>query len=393
MRILTRYVLRGLFLQFLLSLAMLTGFFLLVGLANEAIDQGLGLAQIVLLVPYVLPDALRFAVPATILYAVCVTYGRLAGFNELVAIKSMGISPMTIIWPAIVLAFLLSLAAVWLNDVAVSWGRQGVQRVILDSFEEVVYGMLHSKKSYSNDSFSINVKSVEGRRLIYPTLTFTSSDDGPSVTITAQWAEIRSDADANELKIIFYDAEVDFGDGSVTWPDTYEHVVPLRKEDKEQGKGRPSEMAMRNIPATIRITRENIATTNQELATRAAFQMTAGGLDDLNDEEWKSSYKRLNKLDKNLARLHTEPHRRWASGFSCLCFVLVGVPWAIRLRNADYLTTFFVCFLPILVIYYPLLAYGLGQAKSGALPPYAVWLGNVILAAAGYWALRRVLKY
>ena len=68
------------------------------------------------------------------------------------------------------------------------------------------------------------------------------------------------------------------------------------------------------------------------------------------------------------------------------------MPWAIRLRNSDYLTSFFVCFLPILVLYYPLLAYGLGQAKSGNLPPYSVWLGNVILAIAGYWALRKVLK-
>ena len=392
MRVLTRYVLRGLCFQFLLALTILTAFFLLVGLANEAIDQGLGLAQVALLVPYVLPDALRFAVPATILYAVCVTYGRLAGFNELVAIKSMGISPMTIIWPAIVLAFLLSLAAVWLNDVAVSWGREGVQQVILESVEEVALGTLSNKGSYSNGTFSITVKRVEGRRLIYPIMTFKTSPDRPSITITAQWAELRSDSEANELKIVFYDAEVDFGDGSVTWPDTYEYVMPLRKEGSG-GQGRPSQMAMRNIPQNIRKTRENIASTNQELATRAAFQMTAGGLDDLGDPEWKGHYKRVDKLHSHLARLHTEPHRRWASGFSCLCFVLVGVPWAIRLRNSDYLSTFFVCFLPILVIYYPLLAYGLGQAKGGDLPPYAVWLGNVILAAAGYWALRRVLRY
>ena len=390
MRILTRYVLRSLLLQFLLALATLTTFFLVVGLAREAIEQGLGLTQVVLLVPYVLPDSLRFSIPATILFAVCVTYGRLAGFNELVAIKSMGISPMTIVWPALVMSFLLSLAAVWLNDVAVSWGRQGVQRVILESFEEVAYGMLRSKGSFSNGNFSITVKSVEGRRLIYPILKFRTSRDAPATTITAQWAELRSDAEANELKIVFHDAKADFGDGSVTWPDTYEHVIQLGSANIS---GRPSDMAMRRIPKQIENTRQNIAATNQELATRAAFQMTAGGLDDLTDSEWQGHYQRLDKLDKHLARLHTEPHRRWASGFSCLCFVLVGVPWAIRLRNADYLTTFFVCFLPILVIYYPLLAYGLGQAKGGDLPPYSVWLGNVILAAAGYWALRRVMRY
>ncbi|MCG8586192.1 MAG: LptF/LptG family permease, partial [Pirellulales bacterium] len=356
------------------------------------VDQGLGLEQVLLLVPYVLPDALRFSIPATILFAASVTYGRLAGFNELVAIKSMGISPMTIVWPALVLAFLLSLSAVWLNDVAVSWGRQGVQRVILESVEEVAYGMLRSKKSYTNKKFSINVKRVEGRRLIYPTLTFQTSPDLPAATITAAWAELRSDVKANELKMVFHDAKADFGDGSVTWPDTYEHVIPLRKEDGVSGSSRPSEMAMREIPEGIRVTRLKQEQTNQELATRAAFQMTTGGFDDLADDQWKRDYKRLRKLDSHMARLNTEPHRRWASGFSCLCFVMVGVPWAIRLRNSDYLTSFFVCFLPILVIYYPLLAYGLGQAKGGDLPAYSVWLGNVILVIAGYWTLRKIVR-
>lgn len=392
MRILTRYVLGTLLQQFLLALAILTLVFLLAGLANEAVSQGLGLEQIVLLVPYVLPDALRFSIPATMLFAASVTYGRIAGFNELVAIKSMGISPSTIIWPAIVLAFLLSLAAVWLNDVAVSWGRQGVQRVIIESFEEVVYGILQNKKSYSNKTFSIHVKKVDGRRLVYPTLTFQGSEDMPTATIIADWAELRADVEANELKMVFHNAKVDFGTGSVTWPDTYEHVIPLRKGGALSGSSRPSEMAMRDIPENIRKTRDRQEQTNQELATRAALQMTTGGFDDLTGDAWNHHYRRLDKLDSHMARLHTEPHRRWASGFSCLCFALVGVPWSIRLRNSDYLTSFFVCFLPILVLYYPLLAYGLGQAKSGDLPPYAVWLGNIILAIAGYWALRKVLK-
>jgi lipopolysaccharide export system permease protein len=392
MRILTRYILGALLQQFLVALTVLTLVFLLFGLANEAINQGLGLEQIVLLVPYVLPDALRFSIPATMLFAASVTYGRIAGFNELVALKSLGISPTTIVWPAIVLAFLMSLSAVWLNDVAVSWGRQGVQRVIIESFEEVAYGMLRSKKSFSNKSFSIHVKRVDGRRLISPILTFQGSADSPTATIMADWAELRADVDANELKMVFHNAKVDFGTGTVTWPDTYEHVIPLHKDDASSGSSRPAEMAMREIPDNIRQTRERQERTNQELATRAALQMTTGGFSDLTGDEWQNHYKRLDKLDKRMARLRTEPHRRWASGFSCLCFVMVGVPWAIRLRNSDYLTSFFICFLPILVLYYPLLAYGLGQAKNGDLPPCAVWLGNVILAIAGYWALRKVLK-
>jgi lipopolysaccharide export system permease protein len=92
-------------------------------------------------------------------------------------------------------------------------------------------------------------------------------------------------------------------------------------------------------------------------------------------------------------RLRTEPHRRWSAGFSCLCFAWVGVPMAVRLRNRDFLTSFFLCFLPILVVYYPLLMYGIGGAKDGTIPPVAVWTGNLLLVCWGAWLVRRVIRY
>jgi len=87
-----------------------------------------------------------------------------------------------------------------------------------------------------------------------------------------------------------------------------------------------------------------------------------------------------------------EPWRRWANGFSCLCFVLVGAPMAIRMRNADFLTSFFLCFLPILLVYYPVFMLGVSRVKSGSLPPPAVWMGNVLVALWGLWLLRSVIR-
>jgi len=66
---------------------------------------------------------------------------------------------------------------------------------------------------------------------------------------------------------------------------------------------------------------------------------------------------------------------------------------AMWLRNKDFLTSFFLCFAPILVIYFPLFFYGIDGSKSGTLPPISVWVGNVVLLAAGAWLLRRVLRY
>jgi lipopolysaccharide export system permease protein len=127
MRTMTRYVLTELILFFLAALIAFTGTMILVGVVREASKQGLPPAAILRLIPYILPEALRVAIPVTLLLAATSVYSRMAGFNEIVAIKALGISPMTILWPVLVLAIVVSFVAVWLNDVAISWGRRGAQ--------------------------------------------------------------------------------------------------------------------------------------------------------------------------------------------------------------------------------------------------------------------------
>ena len=61
MRILTRYVLTELIEVFLVSVTGMTIFMLLIGLFREAYNQGLGLKQVILLIPYVCPTP--FALP------------------------------------------------------------------------------------------------------------------------------------------------------------------------------------------------------------------------------------------------------------------------------------------------------------------------------------------
>ena len=59
-----------------------------------------------------------FAIPATCLFSVCVVFGRMAADNEITAVETMGLPKSIVVAPAILLAFVLSLTAVWLNDIA-----------------------------------------------------------------------------------------------------------------------------------------------------------------------------------------------------------------------------------------------------------------------------------
>ena len=393
MQIMTRYVLTELLKVFSLSLAALTGLFIVVGGVKEALDLGIPPTQIPAILPYVLLISLRYTVPVTLLLATTLVYARMSGANEIVAIKSLGISPMVILWPGFALAFLLSLLSVWINDLS-GMGQRNIDRIGFEAAEEIAYSILRSERCYSTTQFSINVKRVEGRRLINPIVTIDANGDGNAITLVASTAELHADLKRGDLCITLYNMEVDApGLGSGYIPGSREQRVPLSEAGRDGGGSSPATMPLSTIPVEIARHQQTIQQLESEYAARAGNQMLWGDFSGLTGPTWTHLAGLLAGEHSTLCRLRTEPPRRWAAGFSCLCFVCIGAPMAIWGRRGEPLTAFFLCFAPILVVYYPLLAEGIAGAKNGTLPPVSVWGGNLVLAAWGVWLLRKVMRY
>jgi lipopolysaccharide export system permease protein len=393
MRLLTRYVLGEICKVFLVTLTSLTLLMILIGAVREALAQGLGAAQIVQLLPYLLPNALIFAVPGTILFSVSSVYGRMSGANEIVALKSLGLSPMVILWPVLLFSVLLSFATVWINDLAMSWGARGVQRVVVNALEDIAYGMLRAHRSFSSrtSGFSVIVQKVEGRRLLGA--HFSLQEESGPVTIRAKSAELASNPGSGVLTVKLYSGTIDAPGHHFEFPDReIEHDIVINPQAGRPDDS-PAHMALREIPERTIRQKDLLDQIEQRMIAQAGFQMMTGDFDRLMTTAWTEDARQLQSERFRLYKMQTEPPRRWANGFSCLCFALVGAGMAIRMKNSDALTSFFLCFGPILLVYYPLLAFGLDRAKSGSINPYAVWLANAALAAWGLWLLRRVIRY
>jgi lipopolysaccharide export system permease protein len=397
MRIFTRYVVSQFSKLFLLTLIALTSLLMIVGVVKEAMERSLPPAAIVRLMPYLLPEVLRVTVPVCLLLATTFLYSRMSGSNEIVAVKALGISPMQMLWPTFVIGFLMSLFTVWLNDLAVSWGRHGLQQVAVEAVEEIVYGMLQTQRGYAapNNSFSINVKGLDGRRLLQPMLTIRGHGNVPTLTITAQEAYLHCDHEENVLKIALRNGTMDFeGLGKVDFPDVQEQEIPLEDTSHTTSETQlPSWLPLCEIPRETWRQAHAIEELEKKHTLEAAYQMLGGDFDELADKQWEARRTMVAFQQGRLYRLYAEPHRRWSAGFSCLCFVLVGAPMGIWFRNRDFLSSFFLCFLPILIVYYPLLMFTVGAAKNGSVPPSLSWLGNLCLLAWGAVVLRKVVRY
>lgn len=393
MGIFTRYVLSELLKVFLVALTAMSTLMMLVFLVYEAVRQGLGFEAVIRLIPYTLPHALCFAIPGTILFAVCSVYGRMSAHNEVIALKGMGIPPRAVMTPVLILGLLLSLVTVWLNDVAFSWGRQQAYQVVLQSVEATIYGILENQGRYDNGKISFNVLGVKGKVLLQPMVVIREDLDSPPRTIFAESAQLESKPDEGVL--IVHVEHGRYEDGSVSY-EFDRDSIPVRLVDvtkKERSQGSPSDYAMQEIPAEIKNQQKRIEAHQLEMALQASFQFVTGDWNRMQSNAWRVDSMELENSVGRLHRLETETWRRFASGFSCLCFVAVGAPLAIRMRTADVWNSFAVCFFPILIVYYPLLAFGLDRAKSGELPPYVVWLGNIVLGLIGVLMYRKMVRY
>jgi lipopolysaccharide export system permease protein len=393
MRIITRYVLFDLLKVFLLTLTGLTVIIFIGLIGKEAIDKGLTVGILFRMSPYFIPQALQFAVPGTMLLATTSVYGRMSSYNEIVAIKSLGISPMAMVWPTLALATLVSFVGVIVNDIAVSWGTTGARRVLLSSLEEVVYSQLKMRRTFNVGKYNITVRDVQGHKLISPVLIVQASGNKSAFTVSAEEAELDLLPDEGKIVARFHKFEVE-GPIVITDPDTFPYEMPIEDFAGWTPKSRsPSEYALAEIRPAIQEQSEKLERVRQSNVAQATFGMITGDFDSLSNTAWKPYEKDMEAANTRLYRLHTEPWRRWANGFSCLCFVLIGIPVSIRMRFSEFIASFFICFLPILVVYYPLLAVSVDKAKDGFFPPPAVWLGNIVLAIAGIWLMRQGNKH
>ncbi len=378
--------------MFALSLLAMTLVISLVIVGQELISKDLSYFAVAKLMPYIFLIALQFSVPATILFSVCCVYGRISADNEIIALKSAGISPMCIFRPAVALGTLLSIPSVWLNDMAVSWAKPAMQHVILRSLEEIIYRGLSSKKAYNSErGFAIHVQEVKDRWLIKPKI-WMQNDNGLK-TIVAEAAKISIDRTDDKMVIELIDAFIDDGQNKIRHPGSLLMDMRLDFASKNGSNSiSPSQYSIGQIPGELSRRHGLNNRRREKLATRFSIALASGRYIALNDATSQTLRAEVAETEKTLSRLKTEPMRRWAMGFSCLAFVWIGVPMAVLIRSADYWWTFGVCFVPILLIYYPIYGLTLEFSKDGTWPAFSLWLGNVTLALIGTWLMRKVVQ-
>lgn len=395
MKLLQRYILAELVRVFSLLIVVLTVMLVFVGLFREASERGLGVVQILQIMPFVVPSLLPFTIPATLLLAVCVVYGRISGDLEVTAAKAAGISAMELLSPAFLLGGVLSLASFGMTNHAIPWAVVNIERIVSQGLEDIFLDVLATQNLYSDarGGYSITVREVRDRTLIDATFRYRMKNH-QQVTLRAEAARIQFDLERQEIRLMLKNAAGSRPGSGSSGEFTLDHQEFFLPLPPQMGKIKPRHLTISDLRGGIQKSSENRQLTSQQQAQFAAMLMLTGDFADLTGERIHNYSDRLVISNADEFRFRTEIHSRFAMAASCIFFALVGGPFSMLQARRQFITSFILCFLPILLIYYPVLFLMINLCKNGTLEPWwSLWLPNAVLAMAGLYVLRKVIRH
>jgi lipopolysaccharide export system permease protein len=392
MKLLQRYILFELLRVFALLLSVLTVLLVFVGIFREVSESGLGPMQAMQILPYIVPSLMPFTIPATLLLAVCVVYGRIAGDQEVTAAKAAGINVMSLLWPALLLGASLSLFSLLLSDRIIPWAMNNIQRTIALAMEDIFLDLLKSNHQVTDRrrGISVTVMGVEGKTLIMPTFQYAPIGRSP-ITIQAQTATMDFDLERQEVVLHLTHGHVDTPGGKVWFDEEADRRFPLQTE---KTKPKPRHMSIETLQKEMRVSQKELEVSNERRDMEVAMALAVGNYKRFTEVPFLFVERHPKYKLEDIAKIRTEVHSRFAMSSSCLFFALVGAPFSILQARRQFLTSFFLCFVPILLIYYPVVLLAMNLSKLQMVDPsWAMWLANGIVLIVGVHILWRVLKH
>lgn len=402
--ILDRMILRELLKVFLMSLVGITGILLMAGIVAEASQQGLGPAQVLEAIPLLIPSTLPFTIPTTTLFACCVVYGRLSADNEVLAIKSSGVNILQVVRPGLLLGLATAVATMGLYYDFIPMTHRMLRQMAYEDAEELLYSMLRREPHSVNipsAPYSIWVKGVEDRKLIEPVIKGRGPNGKENFVAQAREAELRVDTAHKELviRMRFGSAKTSDNEDGAAF-DVLEQKISLPAVFEPDMFHRARDMTWEEMREKRRDWVEKAAVYDEEIRKAQANPPPPPPDPTAPADASASQPKSVAQLRKEQDYLYqqiiwvdVEMLMRPAQAVGCFCFVLVGCPVGIWLSRSDYLSSFIVCFLPIILLYYPLMLCGVGMAKEGHFNPIApVWAADVLMGAVGFLLFVRLLR-
>ncbi|MFH1312259.1 MAG: LptF/LptG family permease [Candidatus Eisenbacteria bacterium] len=362
------------------------------------------------------------AVPMAVLIGTLISFMRLASDNEIVAMRTSGLSLASISKPLIIASVLLSGLMIPIHNYVVPETNHRLANLLVS---------IHRKKPalqlregvFMNDikGYSILVNKSNGSEIEGVTIS-KLIERKPAQTIRAERGEIFFAEDGNTLVIRLFDGEIHdvdekdpkrylrlkFTEHTLNIPGAGSKLVRIERDYRGE-----REMSIGDLRAEIAKYRQKVAEQEQDVgkvvrgaaldlpglcapaAAATAGTQTGEGFNKMIGsavERLRTLRTQVSSHERRIRSLSVEAHKKIAISFACTVFVLLGIPIGVRSREGG-AGGGMVISIMFFAVYYAFLSAGEKLADRGFILPFlSMWAANIVLGGLGLYFFIRANK-
>lgn len=360
--IVQRYILKELIAPFVISLAFFSFVFLMTQIpviTDYVVNYQIGIKTVLLLLAYTMPFFLQFVIPMSVMLSVLLTFLRMSGDMEIVALKAGGVSIYRMLPPVLVFGLLGAILTAYMAAYGLPTGRKATKQLLyqvaaahvdlglkprqfIDSFKDVVL-YIHEINPATKELKDVFIEDQRNPQLVSTVIAprgKISVDSAQLVVNLRLWQGgihqvDLSESRANTLQFETYDIRLDMKRNLAALTQGPEHVEEM-----------------------------SIAQLRQAIHDAA-------------------------KKDSTYYRPLMELHKKFSLPAACLALSLLAMPLGIRARSSR--RAYGVGLgLGFFLFYYILLSIGWVLGEPGTYPPQiGMWVPNAVSLAIGLVLLNR----
>ncbi len=369
MKIIYKYLIREILYPFFLSLIVITFVLLFVKIdriADNVINKGADLKLVLMVIGNLALYLFRITIPVAFLSGVLLALGRMSSENEILAFRSLGISLNRLFLPVFVMAFILAIFLLVLQDRVFPQIQRKIENIFYQIAKTAKNITFKEKEFIQIGDYTFYIDKLRGNYIKGVTV-YEPVGNNTHRTITAMEGTYKVSKDKSE--VIFNLKQGTFDEPKSAQSKSFykmrfdNYVVKMPIKDS------------RNVGLSKSLSEMTFA----ELFKRAKMLKESSNF---NLKSQKAEYYRvMNAI-----------YKRITYAFAVVALALISIPIAIKIHRAEKSINFAVA-LFIVILYYVLL--GLGEAitlRGFVFPFLTTSLPNIVFILTGIILYRKMLR-
>ena len=358
--IIYRYIFKEMMPPFVINLMFFTFVFLMVEMLkvmDMVVNYRVGVFTVLIMLVYSTPYFLTYVIPMSVMIAVLLTFLRLCGDNEIVSLKSSGMSIYGLLPPIMLFCMLGCLLTFFMTVYGMAWGGLSLKELtykIVSSNLEIGLKDRTFNNSFKDVVLYMNKMDPNTKELQDIFIEDKRSQNIVS-TVVAPRGKLCSNLDEYVYRLLLYNGviyQVDAKNRSTNYInfETYEIRLDIKEETSR-------------------------------------FKQETKRIKELNLVELYNYLKNSTRRDNKYYNALTELHKKFSIPIACFALGLLAVPLGIQSRSTK--KSFgLVLGMIFFLIYYMLLSAGLVFGETGAYPPVlGMWVPNIVMGGLGLYLL------